>query len=155
MSLKLVSVIGVLLLVVSTAAPEVFAFLKRKDKTSVFDVPTTGKILDVKYHPEFDEWWVHCREGDTIAIYTYDHRNRSWGKVLFRPKKTDEKGQKAERPDKAGQTGDTEALTPKEEPRSEQLKTEPRKELDKEPKKSERKWWDPLKIFPGGERSKP
>jgi hypothetical protein len=154
MSVRLVSFIGVVFLSASLGGPDAFAFLKRKDKTTVFDVPTTGKILDVKYHPEFDEWWVHCREGETIAIYTYDHKSRSWGKVQFRPKKHDEKGQKVEKTDRAGQPDDGEAVAPKDEQKPDQPKIEPKREPEKEPKKPDRKWWDPLKILPGVERPK-
>ena len=34
--------------------------------TTTYQVPTTGEIMDVIYLPEFDEWWVKCREGKAV-----------------------------------------------------------------------------------------
>jgi hypothetical protein len=148
MSIKHLSAIIVFVLGISFAGHDALAFMKRKDKSTVFEVPTTGKILDVKYHPEFDEWWVHCREGDSIVVYTYDHRNQTWAKVSFIPKKPEDKAQKIEKPDKTKQPGDAGTVAPKEEPKPEPPKPEPKREPDK-------KWWDPLKLLPGAEKAKP
>jgi len=147
MSIKHLSAIFSVLLGISFAAHDSLAFMKRKDKTTVFEVPTTGKILDVKHHPEFDEWWVHCREGDNIVVYTYDHRNQTWAKVLFTPKKPDEKAQRIERPDKTRPSGEPGIVPPREEPKPEPPKAEPKREPDK-------KWWDPLKLLQAPDKAK-
>ena len=75
----------VCLVMLAVACESVLAAGKKKDRQGIFEVPTTGKILDVEYRPEFDEWWVKCREGDTISVYSYEPRTHSWGKVLFVP----------------------------------------------------------------------
>lgn len=147
MFFKYLVAIFAVLLGTSFAVRDSSAFMKRKDKTTVFEVPTTGKILDVKYHPEFDDWWVHCREGDNIVIYTYDHRNQTWAKVLFTPKKPDEKSQKVERLDRTKPPGEPGTVPPKEEQKPEPPKPEPRREPDK-------KWWDPLKLLQSPDKVK-
>ena len=58
-----------------------------KTVTATYPVPTDGKIMDVTYHPEYDQWWVKCREKNNIAIYTYDEYSKQWGCVVFTPKK--------------------------------------------------------------------
>ena len=73
-----------------------FSAEKKPAKVPVFEVPTSGKIIDVQYRPEFDEWWVKCREGSDIVIYSYEKLTRKWGKVLFTTKKPDEKGKQTE-----------------------------------------------------------
>jgi hypothetical protein len=60
---------------------------KRPEAQVSYQVPTSGKILDVMYHPEFDEWWIKCREGDSISVYSYEPRSQKWGKVSFVPGK--------------------------------------------------------------------
>jgi hypothetical protein len=147
MFFKYLVAIFAVLLGTSFAVHDSSAFMKRKDKTTVFEVPTTGKILDVKYHPEFDEWWVHCREGDNIVVYTYDHRNQTWAKVLFTPKKPDEKSQKVERLDRTKQPGEPGTVSAKEEQKPEPPKPEPKREPDK-------KWWDPLKLLQSPDKVK-
>ncbi len=120
-------------------AQDVLPFVKRKDKSTVLEVPTSGKIIEVNYRAEFDEWWVHCREGDTIVVYTYDYRNKTWGKIAFVPKKPDDKS--------AGQAAGLQVeseppqVKPKEQP---ELKAE-KKEPEKTPRKAG-KWWDPLNF---------
>ncbi|MCG8376705.1 MAG: hypothetical protein MI702_09520, partial [Chlorobiales bacterium] len=59
----------------------------RTDK--IFKVPTTGTIMDVTYRPEFDEWWVKCREGDSVVVYSYVPDTKKWEKVSFVRKKPD------------------------------------------------------------------
>ncbi len=121
------------------------AFMQRKDKTTILEVPTTGQILDVNYRPEFDEWWIHCREGDNIAVYTYDYRNRIWGKVLFTPKRPDDKAKtqldRNKEPEKQGAT--TEPPIPQEQQKPDQ-KIEKKEDKDLQ---KERKWWNPLKLL--------
>ncbi|HMK34852.1 MAG TPA: hypothetical protein VK463_07290 [Desulfomonilaceae bacterium] len=156
MNFRIFTIACALLVGISWIGGEASSFMKRKDKTTVFEVPTSGKIIDVKYHPEFDEWWVHCREGDNIVVYTYDQRNQAWGKVLFTAKKPDERGTRTDRPDKMKLPGDAETVQPKEEVKPEPPpKPEPRKEPDKDQKKPDRKWWDPLNILHGIPKSKP
>jgi len=58
-----------------------------KSKETVLQVPTSGSILDVTYLPEFEEWWVKCREGDKIVVYSYDRLSKNWRKVIFEIKK--------------------------------------------------------------------
>ena len=62
-----------------------FAAEKKPVKMPVFEVPTSGKIIDVQYHPEFDEWWVKCREGNDIAIYSYDKMSPQMGPSPLHP----------------------------------------------------------------------
>ncbi len=115
---------------------------KRKEKTLNFDVPTTGTVTDVQYHPEFDEWWVKCQEGANIVVYTMDSKSQVWGKITFSPKKPDDKARPADKPkdpDKA--TPEARSAPPK--PDTPEIKQETR---DPEPKK-EQKWWEPLNIF--------
>jgi hypothetical protein len=81
-------------------------------------------------------------------VYTYDHRNQTWAKVTFTPKKPEEKTPRTERIDKTKPTGEAGPMNPKEEPKPESPKPEPKKEPDK-------KWWDPLKLLPGAEKAKP
>jgi hypothetical protein len=106
--------------------------------------------VDVEFRPEFDEWWVKCREGENISVYTYDRRMNKWGRVQFVPKKTDNKGQ-TEEPEKPAvpQTAPAAPRTP-EPAKPPESKPEPPK--PPEPKKNETRWWDPLNVFKGGER---
>jgi hypothetical protein len=114
---------------------------KRKEVINFYEVPTSGKIIDVEYRPEFDEWWVKCREGETIAVYSYDKRGNRWGKIVFAPKKSDEQV-------KPGTAGDAKPSSqggkPGAEPQAPSKK--PESKIDKT------KWWDPLNIIKGGER---
>jgi hypothetical protein len=123
---------------------------KKHDRAAVFEVPTTGKIVDVVYHPEFDEWWVKCREGDHICIYTYDHRSKEWAKVLFVPKNPEETGKKTEKVrSTVDGAGEQETATPQ---KSEDGKSGPGKQPGKAEPRTDKKWWDPLKILKSGER---
>jgi hypothetical protein len=130
---------------------------KRPSKLPIFEVPTSGKIMDVQYRPEFDEWWVKCREGSDIAIYSYDKMRRKWGRVLFTPKKPDEKGKQSEgvqESETGSPSGETGVVAPEEQKRQDSGKIEgPKKQSDADQKKGgQKKWWDPLNIIPSGER---
>ena len=118
--------------------------MKRKDKSTIFEVPTSGKILEVNYRAEFDEWWVHCREGETIVVYTYDNRTNSWGKVMFTPKKADDKAKlPLERPTELEKPRiDLDSHPMKEFPEQKQERKDPDKEI-----KKDKKWWDPFNLI--------
>lgn len=120
------------------------SFVKKKEKGSVYEVPTSGKILDVRYHPEFDEWWVHCKEGESIAVYSYDEKTRQWGKILFTAKKTESPSDKLEtRPASPDVSVNTKSSAP--DLADSTTKVEPNK--DGESDKKRKKWWDPLNIM--------
>ncbi len=147
----------VLSIALSLMGHNAFSAEKKSSKIPVFEVPTSGKILDVQYRPEFDEWWVKCREGNDIVIYSYEKMTRKWGKVLFTIKKPDEKGKQGEGAQESEighPPGETGVGAPKEEKKPEGGKTEgPKKQTDTSQKKSDqKKWWDPLNIIQGGER---
>ncbi len=114
---------------------------KKKEVINFYEVPTSGKIIDVEYRPEFDEWWVKCREADTIAVYSYDKRGNKWGKIVFAPKKSEEQG----KPGAAGDTGPSS--------KGEKTGSGPQFQTKKPESKSHKtKWWDPLNIIKGGEK---
>lgn len=77
--------IFVCLAAASVIGSPIFASSKQADKNSTFEVPTTGRIMDVTYMPEFDEWWVKCQEENGIAVYTYDRRSKKWHRAQFVP----------------------------------------------------------------------
>jgi len=134
-------------LIFSFASDSGFAQSRKKEKITVFEVPTTGKIMDVEYRPEFDEWWVKCREGDHISVYSYEPKTHSWGKVLFAPKKVedqDKKGEKHKEPAIPEKDKGTEKAS------TEQVRASPEKEPAKPEQK--KKWWDPLNILKEGEK---
>jgi len=134
------------LVVVSWASP----VGKKKEKVDTFEVPTTGKIMDVDYRPEFDEWWVKCREGDEIAMYVYEPRSRSWRKVRFAPKKAEQVEAKTE---KAGETTAPEKeKQPAPSVKPETAKSEAKKVPDKDQQPREQKWWSPLKLLERGDK---
>ena len=129
-----------------------------KGQPPIFKVPTTGTIIDVIYVPEFDDWWVKCREGESVAVYSYDRQRKKWGKVVFVPDKAKAAAMKremteTEKPSKP-------ALETKPPVPAEGMKTpsvpEKKKELAPVPQKSSQpkekkqfkhKWWDPLGII--------
>lgn len=129
---------------------------KPKDKAVVFNVPTSGRIMDVIYAGEFDEWWVKCREGDNIVVYTYDRRSKSWGRVLFVPKAQEEASRKPGKLESGSKSEPSvpEARAPKEGSPEEPRKTMPDgKKVDStKAAKPEKKWWDPLTILKKGEQ---
>ncbi|MBI5572367.1 MAG: hypothetical protein HY914_20655 [Desulfomonile tiedjei] len=123
---------------------------KKREKIDSFEVPTTGKIVDVEYRPEFDEWWVKCREGDEIAMYAYEPRSRSWRKVRFIPKKTE---QVEARTDKAKEPSVPEKdKQPGPQMKSEPGKPEAKKLPDKDQPQREQKWWSPMKLLERGDK---
>ena len=81
-------------LIVSFACGSGFAQAKKKEKITVFEVPTMGKIMDVEYRPEFDEWWVKCREGDHISVYLYRTEDPQLGQGAFYAQKDGRPGKK-------------------------------------------------------------
>jgi hypothetical protein len=136
---KLSSAMLVSLFVLVVVCDPVQAAGKKKDRQGIFEVPTTGKIIDVEYRPEFDEWWVKCREGETISVYSYEPRSHTWGKVLFVPKKLEEQPAKVEPPanvEKERQLS--------ERPVPAQVKPDSTRNAGKDEKK---KWWDPIQIL--------
>jgi hypothetical protein len=138
-----------LLALVSTDDPG-FAAGKKRERLAVFEVPTTGQILDVVYHPEFDEWWVKCREGDTIAVYSYDPRSREWGRVGFAPKKPEDQSKKHDKP--VAPLGLEKPQEPVHQPKAEESRVEPGREAGKADQRADKKWWDPLQILKSGEK---
>ena len=135
------------LLIMSFACESGFAQAKKKEKTTVFEVPTIGKIMDVEYRREFDEWWVKCREGDHISVYLYEPKTHSWRNVLFIPKKAEDQEKRKE---KTTETSISEKDKASEKAATDKSKASPEKETAKpEPNK---KWWDPLNILKEGEK---
>lgn len=120
-----------------------------KSSVTVLQVPTTGSILDVTYMPDFQEWWVKCREGDKIVVYSYERLIKTWRKVIFEAKKPDTTPttKKPESSKPAPIPPATEQTEParKEEPRPAAIKLEKKQE---EARPDKTKWWDPiLNIF--------
>jgi len=143
---------------------EAWATDKVREKSTTLNVPTSGKIMDVTYMPEFDERWAKRRAGHNIAAYSYDRRAKTWGKVLFTRKHPEGKIQTPVTGERPGRTG-PEADSRVEEPRKgtlgeggseEPLKqaTETKKEEGRKPttKGEERQWWSPLNLLKKGER---
>jgi len=130
---------------------------KKKEKVTIFEVPTTGQITDVQYRPEFDEWWVTCREGENISVYSYDKRSQRWGQAVFTPRKPDDKtpkgvtrekerGQIPEDPEAAAA-----AAKSREGHKAEDVKPDAGKEAGKGTKDDKKRWWDPLNLIRQGE----
>jgi hypothetical protein len=134
------------LLVISLACDSGFAQVRKKERITVFEVPTTGKIMDVEYRPEFDEWWVKCREGDHISVYSFEPKTQSWGKALFIPQKPQDQAKKAEEM--------KEPAIPTKDKRPEKKPAGRAKASEKETSKPDlrKKWWDPLNILKEGEK---
>ena len=63
--------------------PAADAPASNKTVTATYHVPSKGKIMDVTYRPEYDQWWVKCREKDDVTIYTFDEYSKQWGCVVF------------------------------------------------------------------------
>lgn len=145
----------IIVLVISLSGGSAFSAEKRAERINVYDVPTTGKIVDVDYRPEFDEWWVKCREGENIAVYSYDNRAQKWGRVQFVPKKLEDRAKTPE-PGKAAvesASGGHSQEKRQESGKTDDSKIEPQKKPpEKDEKKKETKWWDPLNVFKGLEK---
>ncbi len=138
-----------------------------KTQVTIYKVPTSGKILDVIYAPEFDEWWIKCREKDGIAVYTYDRRTGKWGKALFEPGKRSMEKSGKESPAKPEAATKESKGTPgnRVKPGADQQaqektaskpvtsKTGPEKpsaphpEQKPEAKPGKKKWWNPLNLL--------
>jgi len=141
-----------------------FAAERISVKSQVFQVPTDGKIMDVIYSSEFDEWWVKCREGENIAVYSLDQRSGKWARVLFTPKKPleESKETEAKKPD-ARPDPDPERKAPVP-PSKEQKPAKPAEPIAEKPKTDavipakapERpdatRWWDPLNLVGRGQK---
>ncbi|MBI4963520.1 MAG: hypothetical protein HY913_09615 [Desulfomonile tiedjei] len=136
-----------LVLCLLIASQFVHAAEKKKETITGFEVPTSGKIVDVEYRAEFDEWWVKCREGETIAVYSYDKRANRWGKIVFSPKKTEDQAKPGDKA-KARPPGETESSSQEE--KADTARRAPEKKPDTKSDKT--KWWDPLNILKGGEK---
>lgn len=159
MKRKYLPVMLALVLVSCLTARDGGASDKQKDDSSTFRVPTTGAIVDVTYTPEFDEWWVKCREGNNLAVYSYDRTAGSWAKVLFIPTKPGKKPpepaqvkKKAPEPEKKGPLD--EAVPAPEAVRKPAPMVKPDAEATRPPPKpkKEMKWWNPLNILKKGEK---
>jgi hypothetical protein len=147
---RCIAVIVPILLLFACMGDPARASGKKRDRSAILEVPTAGKILDVVYQPEFDEWWVKCREGETICVYSYDPRAREWGKIVFVPKKPDDNLKLGEKTRPTGETDKTkEGAQPE---KTEEAKQEPAKEPAKRDRKTDAKWWDPFKILKQGEK---
>ena len=129
-------------------------------RSTTYEVPTTGKIIDVHYMPEFDEWWVKCREGNGISIYSYDKGSKKWGRALFvpatgKPKETVKKAGKSKGKDEKPGSTDMQPEDMKKEPLKpvdslpeKKAESEPRKEkAPKEQGHDKKQWWHPFNIL--------
>jgi hypothetical protein len=128
-------------------------------KITTYEVPTSGKIIDVTYVTEFDEWWVKCLERDGVSIYSYDNRSKKWGQVRFvpAPRASQEKLDQSvtsQQQDGASPTGDSDTkLSDKkvgaDRSASPQKNASEQKKVGEEKKRSaeKRKWWDPLNLL--------
>lgn len=149
MTRTLAVVLGTVMLLACVTEP-LCASGKKRDRSAVLEVPTTGKIIDVTYQAGFDEWWVKCREGDSVSVYSYDARTREWGKVLFVPKKIADKEKAGHKPSPSSDTDKEKGVAVP------QAVEEPKAEHIKDPSKAggkpDAKWWDPFKIMKQGEK---
>lgn len=114
-------------------------------KVTTLQVPTSGTILDVTYLPEFEEWWVKCREGEKVVVYSYDRLSKRWGKVIFEAKKPDPAAA-GEKPEAAKSSP-----APASSEQTEEQKKEPSAVIADTPEKMEekapaakKKWWNPI-----------
>ncbi len=148
LSRAIAATLSIVMLCVCTGDPACAAG-KKRDRSAILEVPTSGKIMDVVYQPEFDEWWVKCREGDTICVYSYDARAREWGKILFVPKKPDDNSKANEKARPTGDADKTRQVTMPD--KVEEAKHEPGKQPASRDRKTGAKWWDPFKILKQGE----
>ncbi len=56
---------------------------KDKARSTLYEVPTSGRIVDVSYMPVYEEWWVKAQEKDGFSIYTYDMKSKKWHRAKF------------------------------------------------------------------------
>jgi hypothetical protein len=141
----------------------------------IYQVPTSGEIIDVVYRIEFDEWWIKCREGDGIVVYTFDREDKVWGMVRFEPKKGESVPKNPEPAKKEQIKPNSRESGSKESQKNTDIKKDPAKAPDKKDedkdrgapekrgeakekdnKKSEEKakqpWWDPFNILNKGKK---
>jgi len=149
----------VLLWLPSLAAEKLIKPEIKKEKPPTFEVPTTGRIIDVQYRPEFDEWWVTCREGENISIYSYDKRSQRWGQATFVPRGADQKASAPALKDKdrpfsiEGTEEASPAGKPHEAPKAEERRPDTKRQGEKVSKPDTQRWWDPLNLIKqGGEK---
>ncbi len=133
----------------------------KPEVTDTIEVPTTGQIMDVRYYPEYGQWWIKCREGSNITVYTFDDRSKKWGSMIFVPKKPSpsEKKSDAARQEKAKEGRGAETKTGKSQPEkdgsvpdetAEQAKPEsPKKEMKREGPGA-KKWLNPFEVIKKG-----
>ncbi len=166
-------VILIILLLAAFAVPVDSTAVEDDRQTApVFEVPTSGTIMDVIYRPEFDEWWIKCREGESVVVYSYDPESKKWGKVRFVRKKSDpekattvpnrpksEKEQpvklspQTERTDKAVEKKDSASPTL---PAAERVKEESaapkKKPVATKQEKKKANWWGLRNVLKSGEK---
>lgn len=149
---RYVSLIGSVLVLLGCSAA--LAADAKDEKAVVFEVPTTGEIMDVTYIPEFEEWWVKCREGKAISVYSYDKHNKKWGRARFIPVPPGEKAAKGKEPVKPAPgkaSTDQTAAPPAEKdgtpPKPEETQPEAKPSEPKEPQTKHQKWWDPFGLL--------
>jgi hypothetical protein len=157
-ALKLLPSLAIALAITAVA----LAAEKDNRKHNTFEVPTTGRIIDVTYMPEFDEWWVKCREKDGISVYTYDRRSKEWQRARFVavPPKNENKLEEGEQSPGAQQKSTkakeldraekSSVKPPQAESASKAGAGKPEGETAKHPgKKGEasKHWWDPRNIL--------
>lgn len=56
---------------------------KDRARSTLYEVPTSGRIVDVSYMPVYEEWWVKAQEKDGFSIYTYDMKSKKWHRAKF------------------------------------------------------------------------
>lgn len=161
---RYVLVIGFALVMAASYFQAASAAERSRVKSQVFQVPTDGKIIDVIYSSEFDEWWVKCREGENIAVYSLDQRSGKWAKVLFTPRKPAEESKEAEtKKPEARPEPDADRKAPAASPK-EQKPAKPKEHVAEKPKtegiqptKAPEKhdasrWWDPFDLVGKGQK---
>jgi hypothetical protein len=149
--------LAVCLVALLAVSDNTFSSENNKKPTTTYQVPTTGDIMDVTYLPEFDEWWVKCREGKAISIYSYDKRSKKWGHASFVPKqptvkagKLEESAEKVEpqKKEEATPPQETEVKTPEKGNQSEKPSPSTAEKAPKKDGEAKKKtWWDPLKLL--------
>ncbi len=143
------------------------SWAEERKATTTYVVPTSGEIMDVIYLPEFDEWWVKCKEGKGVSVYSYDKRSKKWGHALFVPRKVLEKPKNGTRPggsekpvqkEKSGTAPQTE-IQPPGKPKEKQVtpdagsvNSSPKREAGNT-KSEKKKWWDPLQLLKGDKKT--
>ncbi len=133
----------------------------KPEVTDTIEVPTTGQIMDVRYYPEYGQWWIKCREGSNITVYTFDDRSKKWGSMIFVPKKPTpaEKKPDTARQDKTKEERGAETKTDKPQPEkdgsvpdkaAEQAKPEALKKEMKKEGPAAKKWLNPFEVIKKG-----